>query len=116
MIRNIKRENRRDIFMIKEFNVLTKIKLTDGQNDVITNFIYTVLTNDITNNVNEVLLSLADVKDGILNEYFCPIIVLKNDELPDALYEGVKEQCSLIPEYVSREEEIPSLCVTLWKK
>lgn len=102
--------------MIKEFNVLTKIELTEKQNDEIINFIHTVLENDTENNVNEILLSLTDVKNGILNEYFCPIIVLKSDILPDTLYERIKEQCSLIPEYASREEEIPSLCITLWKR
>lgn len=102
--------------MTRTFNTLTKIELTETQSDMIDSLISYIIKNDTAKEVEEVVLSLADVTDGVLNTEFCPIVVLNTIFPSDELYESVKENCKLIPEYISKPEQFPARCVTLWKK
>lgn len=102
--------------MTRTFNILTKIELTEEQNNTLDHFISMINKYDVNQEINEVYLSMSDITDGILNNNFCPIVFMNCKYPSDELYEGIKNSCIIMPEYISREEEIPTRAIVLWAR
>ena len=102
--------------MTKTFNILIKIELTEEQNTKLESLFAAISKHDVNNEVEEVYLSMADTTNGVLNHEFCPIVFLNCKTPSDELYDGIKNTCKLLPEYVHMVEELPAKAVVLWKK
>lgn len=102
--------------MKRTFNLLTTIELNEKQEQLINSIISAIKKYDVNKEVDEIYLSLVDVTDDVLNEEFCPVIFTNTKHPSDNLYEGVRNDCELVPEYISKEELIPTSAVVLWKR
>lgn len=102
--------------MIKAYNMLTKIELSETANEELESLFAAICKYDTSTEISEVYLSMADTTNGKLNNEFCPILFMKNAYPSDELYENIKASCNLIPEYISKVEQIPTKAIVLWKR
>ena len=102
--------------MVKTFNTLRKIEMTEQQNQLLNAFISCAIKHDTKHEINTIYLSMLDITNGVLNSAISPIIFTNTKFPSDDLYESIKDETLFIPEYISREELLPAELITLWTR
>lgn len=102
--------------MIRTFGILRKIEMTEQQNQMLDEFVACVVKNDIEHEIDTIYLCMLDTTNGVLNDAVCPIVFTNTAFPSDKLYEAVKAESAMIPEYFSKEELLPADLVILWKR
>lgn len=99
--------------MIKKFPILRKIELTEEQNKNINSMVEIALTADKNKDMLAVIISMEDITSNKLNDNFCPIIWMKNDNFE--FYSTLKLSSPIVPEIQTLSEMLPRNYITIWR-
>jgi len=102
--------------MKRSFGILQTIEMTEKQNNDLNLLIKTVENTDKKEEIVGIYISRVDIAKDVLNKTYCPIILFSSESIPDNVYASVKEKTNIIPEYINREEFLPTRYITVWSR